>query len=105
MTTNTCTCDSIIQGSGGQTATYRILGVLCPTCESAAEAASLPLDEWHDAKSGNASIRLYERGSGADPRNNVYPALPERYAVYALDDGVYAKRLGLLDNDVMSTVI
>lgn len=77
MTTNTCTCDSIIQGSGGQTATYRILGVLCPTCESLSAAVEAAINEVHPAKSGKVTIHLRE----AHP----YFAPPKRFQVYALD--------------------
>jgi len=44
-----------------------------------------PLAETHRSKSGKAVISLRERGSGADPANNVYPALPTRYQVSAMD--------------------
>lgn len=35
--TRRCTCHSIREGSGGITYSYYMLGVLCPSCESAAE--------------------------------------------------------------------
>lgn len=37
------------------------------------------------SKSKKATVQLRERGSGPDPRNNVYPALAERFQVSALD--------------------
>ena len=89
MTTNTCTCHSIRENSQGQSYSYHMLGVLCPTCESAAEEAARVLDVWHPSKDGKLGIHLRERGSGADPRNDVYPALPKRYEVSALYTGTH----------------
>ncbi|UOW93108.1 hypothetical protein SEA_NOSHOW_40 [Mycobacterium phage NoShow] len=85
MTTNTCTCDRIIQGSNGATATYRILGVLCPTCEAIVQEEEMAASKKVQWTAVHGQRRLESASKSGKAVILVRETSPERFDVTALD--------------------
>jgi hypothetical protein len=79
-----CQCHSIREGSGGQTYSYAIIGVLCPACEAEMEEAQWQAE--FDALPREEQIRLEIAGRWYEAMRRMSAVLRRRPGSPVLDE-------------------